>query len=156
MRINQITENFRKTPLDIHKQNLVKIAQKEYDVWDESDTDTYANGGICHFIADEFSDYFNNKGFISYTISATHMQHVSTIVLIQKPKEDEENVDEFYEVDIDPFRYESGGGFNWCKIHGIEFDNNDIKIQLLFTGKEGYYNTEVTDLYYDLYGEEIE
>lgn len=145
--INLIEAFGRKTPLDQYKPDLLKIATKQYNDWDEEDTDTYAGGGICHFIADDWSEYFQNKGYLATSISATHMQHVYTVVVITKDPEDGEITDEFYEVDIDPYRYETGGGFSWCKRPDVTLDINDIAITYLGVGEDWYRNF---DLDYEL------
>ena len=141
--INLIEAFGHSTPLDSHKQNLVKIAMKQYHDWDEEDVDTYANGGICHFIADDWVGYFNSKGISAISVSATHMQHVYAVVVIEKDPVDGEIVDEFYEVDIDPSKYETGGGFNWCKNPDVELTENDVSIVYLGEGEDWYTNFEM-------------
>ena len=39
---------------------ICEVAQDEYDQWDEDNTDAYAGGGICHFIADRIVDVIYN------------------------------------------------------------------------------------------------
>lgn len=150
MKIRDLFESrFGPSPLDRFKPQLVKLAQEVYDKWDESDIDTYAGGGVCHIIADEFADFFNNQRLTSFTESSSFEQHVYCVVIVKKPEEQmyedkpPVNMDEFYTVDIYPYRYESGGGFCWTKNSGVIFDTNDISIELLGTGDEWYQNFEI-------------
>lgn len=136
-------------PLTIFKPHLVRLAQQVYDAWDEDDVDTYAHGGICHIIAEEFATFFNEQGFLSFTESSNFEQHVFTVVVVKKEPEqmyeDEPlvNMDEFYVVDISPYRYESGGGFSWCKLPDVEFDEHDISIEFIGSGEEMYSNFDI-------------
>ena len=102
---------------------FVKSAQEIYDEWDESDEDTYAGGGICHFIAEEIASICSNKirGAISTVYTYSDVQHVVTIV-------GSPSTGECYSIDI-PYRiYEEGGGYSWTKIPDVKFDNNDVMI----------------------------
>jgi hypothetical protein len=151
MKIKDLFENWRSrpSPLDSYKPTLVRIAQQVYDRWDESDIDTYAGGGICHLIAEEFASFFNDRGFTAFTESSSFEQHVFTVVIVKKePEELDEgeppvNMDEFYNVDINPYQYESGGGFCWTKNEDVVFDASDIDISYLGSGMEWYQNFEI-------------
>ncbi len=103
---------------------LAKIAQKVYDDWDEDDKDTYAGGGICHLIADEFSSYLNFHGIDTRTVSSSHEQHVYCVSVVKEG---------VYTVDIHWSYYESGGGFSWKKIPNVVFDGNEINFYRLST-----------------------
>lgn len=96
---------------------LIEIAQKVYDDWDEEDQDTYAGGGICHLIAEEFSSYLNYNDIETIIISANDEQHV---YCISKVKEG------IYTVDIHWSFYETGGGYSWKKIPNVVFDGSEI------------------------------
>ena len=96
---------------------LAKVAQEEYDKWDEEDIDTYANGGICHYIADRMSDVLHNHHIECAAISSSHEQHVYVAAQFQEG---------VYIIDLPYHTYETGGGFNWKKIPDVEFDERDI------------------------------
>jgi len=103
--------------------SFVKAAQEIYDEWDESDEDTYAGGGICHFIAEEIASICNSKirGVLATVYTYSDVQHVVTIV-------GNSSTNECYAIDI-PYRiYEKGGGYSWTKIPNVKFDNNDVLI----------------------------
>lgn len=114
---------------------IVKSAQKEYHSWDESDIDTYANGGICHFIADEIAGVCSKLDNVFITThSYSHVQHVVTVVGRLTDIEDADSDEEPYEkecyiVDIPYYYYEEGGGFSWTKIPDVEFDESMVIIQ---------------------------
>jgi hypothetical protein len=91
---------------------LVKEAQGIYNKWDENDRDTYAGGGICHYIADAFSSVFDKAGITAFTQSSNFEQHVTTIIQVQEG---------IYDVDLHYSYYETGGGFTWKKIEGVQF-----------------------------------
>lgn len=121
--------------LNDRREWLAKLAQKVYDDWDEEDVDTYANGGICHLIADAFSDYLNFHGIETVTVSSNHEQHVYCVSKV---------LEGIYTVDIHWSYYETGGGYNWKKIPNVVFDGSEInfyKISSDYTDWEQY--TEV-------------
>jgi hypothetical protein len=101
---------------------IVNRAQKEYDLWDESDIDTYAGGGICHIIADAIVDVLSDKDIEVYSVSSNFEQHVYCIVRV---------IEGIYEVDIHHSTYETGGGYTWSKLPNIIFEDNDIFINRL-------------------------
>ena len=112
---------------------IIKVAQKEYDQWDESDIDTYANGGICHLIADEILNIvatLDNVNISTYTYS--HIQHQVVVVGRAINMEDEEDSNytdkECFIIDIPYYCYETGGGFSWKKIPDVEFDETMIQL----------------------------
>lgn len=115
------TESYRK--LRSLLPELLRRVQKRYDDWDEEDVDTYAGGGICHFLADDMVDVISDKtDFAASTVSASHEVHVYTVV--QTP-------DGVYLVDIPPYCYEHGGGYSWTKVHDVTFDASDVIIDPL-------------------------
>ena len=95
---------------------LVNVAQQEYNEWDENE-DEYAGGGICHLIAEEMANVFNEHGVTCETISSNFEQHVYCLILVQEG---------IYSVDLPYGLYEYGGGYNWRKINGVQFDNKNI------------------------------
>jgi len=115
--------------LNTLKPKFAQAAQSIYDEWD-ADTDPDVGdwevgfGGICHLIADKMADALNNNENMWASSNSTEYAgspHVNIIVF------NNDNT-EGYIVDIDPFRYETGGGYQWKKIPDVEFDANDVDI----------------------------
>ena len=102
--------------------NIVDVAQREYNEWDESNVDVYAGGGICHFIADQIASILIDHGIECFTQSSSFEQHVYCIVQVREG---------IYVVDIHYSIYETGGGFSWNKRPDVSFDDNDITISQL-------------------------
>ena len=102
--------------------DIVKIAQKIYDNWDEDDIDTYVGGGICHIIADEIAYFLRSKDIDVYVVSSNFEQHVYCILQVKEG---------VYSLDIPPYLYERGGGYSWSKIPDVVFDESFIMIELL-------------------------
>lgn len=121
----------------------VAAAQQIYDEWDE-DPDVYFNGGICHLIADAFVEIISNNFpyYTATTFTRDDIQHVETIVYKIDPDSlynediDEESDIETVMIDLNPYIYESGGGFSWTKIPDVEFDNNDITFYRTYTDRK--------------------
>jgi hypothetical protein len=111
------------------KPKFAKAAQKIYDQWDAESDPEYGDpevgfGGICHVIADEMADAISDIPGIEAASNSTEYAggpHVNIIVT-------DNNRTEAYIVDIDPFRYETGGGYTWQKIKDVEFETNDVFI----------------------------
>lgn len=99
--------------------DIIKAAQKEYDDWDEEDVDTYAGGGICHYIADHIADILGAKGIDAYTVTSNFEQHVYVVAQF---------ADGVYAIDIPHQVYETGGGFSWQKIPDVEFSEGDVTL----------------------------
>lgn len=121
------------------KPAMAKAAQKVYDDWDESDTDTYAGGGICHYIADEIfnilSDAYRGKSEDAHkytTVSSTHEQHVYCVCVAT----DKRGIDMVYNVDIPYGYYETGGGLSWEKIPDVEFTPNMVHVDVISTADD--------------------
>ena len=111
------------------KPKFAKAAQHIYDAWDATSDPDYGDwqvgfGGICHLIADKMADALSENPNMWATSNSTEYAgspHVNIIVF------NNDNT-EGYIVDIDPFRYETGGGYNWKKIPDVEFDAEDVFI----------------------------
>ena len=119
------------------RKELAQVAQSVYDDWGE---DEFGNifcryqegpGGICHLISDDIVDFINNRGFDATTLSSDSRVHVSTVV---------KTMDGMVEVDIDPYRYESGGGYEWEKIPDVQFDPEDISITVIDSDPQSFEN----------------
>jgi len=107
---------------DIDLQKLVNAAQKEYDLWDENE-DEYAGGGICHLLADKIIDELYNQGIDSTSVSQQCGEvHVFVVAKLSEG---------VISIDINPYRYETGGGYNWKKIPDVRFDVGDIVIDII-------------------------
>ena len=107
---------------DVNLQTLVDAAQKEYDTWDENE-DEYGGGGICHLLADRISDVLNEIGIESASVSQ-QCGEVHVYILAQVS----EGV---ISIDINPYRYETGGGYDWKKIPDVKFDTGDIAMDVV-------------------------
>lgn len=124
-------------------EQYVAAAQQIYDEWDEN-PDVYFNGGICHLIADAFVEIISNNfpQYTATTFTRDDIQHVETIVYKIDPDSlynediDEEEDIETVMIDLNPYIYESGGGFSWTKIPDVEFDNNDITFYRTYTDRK--------------------
>lgn len=117
---------------------LIAAAQKCYDEWDASDPeygdDEVGFGGICHLIADAFCEVLSDAGLECRTVSAScGEQHVWAIVL---------DGDVVWNVDIWPFRYERGGGYQWTKIPGVVFDESDLEINVWSGDPEEFHSLQ--------------
>lgn len=125
----------------------VDKAQEIYDDWDEN-LDEYAGGGICHLIADGIAEIIN-KNFPQYlasTYTRSDMQHVQNIIYNMSEEEfsnaDDDQDIEYIDLNIDPYLYESGGGFSWKKIPNVEFDGSFIYISSVDKIKKEYLGEE--------------
>lgn len=107
----------------IPKKKLADAAQKIYDAWDVGEDECgdwqVGFGGICHLIADAMCDVLDDKNIQCSTVSSTSEVHV---YVVGKFKEG------VYTIDIDPYTYETGGGYNWKKIPDIELTEQDILV----------------------------
>ena len=100
-----------------------KLAQQVYDKWDESDVDTYANGGICHLIADKICGYLSrinvNCSTINTSVGENHVFAVGQFA------------EGIIRIDIPPYVYEKGGGYSWTKIPDVKITPNDVIIDFI-------------------------
>lgn len=100
------------------RPELAKVAQVVYDEWDEEDMDTYAGGGICHFIADEFCSVLDSRLHVNCaSVTSTHEQHVYVIGQFREG---------VFSIDLHHSYYETGGGFSWKKIPNVVLNPRDI------------------------------
>ena len=120
--------------LESLKPELAKAAQKAYDEWEQDENGycyTYGDGGICQDIAFNFiSDVFQKNDIESTDVLQTTGEvHVYTVVVLD---------DGVFRVDINPFRYETGGGYTWKKIKDVVFEPEDIEITMLSNDPEDF------------------
>lgn len=106
------------------RPHLAHAAQQVYDQWDASDEEfgdpEVGFGGICQDISCAVSDVLAQHGIGTRELDAqTGEQHVWTFA------HDGENG---YHVDIHPGHYETGGGYNWQKIPGVQFTPDHVDI----------------------------
>lgn len=96
---------------------LLATAQRVYDDWDETDTDTYAGGGICHLIAEAMANVLCEKAIDATTLSSSHEQHVFVALQVAEG---------VYTLDIPWSVYETGGGFSWQKLPNVTFEERHL------------------------------
>ena len=113
----------------VHADKLASIAQSVYDSWDESNVDEFANGGICHLIAEEISSDLFAHGIENSTVSSNFEQHVYVVAKLE---------DGVYEVDVPHSLYERGGGFSWTKVPGVNFTREDVVVRRLDGDPESF------------------
>ena len=122
---------------------FVDKAQEIYDNWDE-DIDEYAGGGICHLIADAIAEIVNRllPQYLASTYTRSDIQHVQNIIYNMSEEElSEANENEkiqYIDLNIDPYLYETGGGFSWEKIPDVEFDGSFVYISNVDTVEKRY------------------
>jgi hypothetical protein len=122
---------------------FVDKAQQIYDEWDE-DIDEYAGGGICHLIADAMAEIVNRllPQYLASTYTRSDIQHVQNIVYNMSGEElseaNENEKIEYLDLNIDPYLYETGGGFSWEKIPDVEFDGSFVYISNVDTLEKRY------------------
>ena len=126
MRYTEITENENPSVKIIEqlRPQLAKAAQDECDSWQQDDTgfdEELGYGGICQDIADKMADILNEHGFDATTVDSQGVgeQHVWVVAKTQEG---------IYSVDIPPYVYETGGGFNWKKKKDVEIVPSDIEL----------------------------
>lgn len=111
---------------DIVKDDMVKVAQEQYDAWkqDHNGQDVkLGGGGICHLIADDLINVlYRHKIDNVQSVCSNYEQHVYVVGQFKEG---------IYEIDIPYNVYETGGGFSWKKIPDVEFNRNDIVINRL-------------------------
>lgn len=110
--------------------DLARAAQDIYDDWDEADVDTFAGGGICHFIAEKLAEVLDNAGIHCETVACTHEQHVYVVAKLQEG---------VFKLDIPYHTYELGGGYSWTKIPGVIFNQGHIVWTRIDANPENYF-----------------
>ncbi len=102
---------------------LVKIAQKEYDEWNQDGDgmdEFLGSGGICDSIADGFGGFLTGKGFDVESGGQEGDDHAFLYAT--------KNGQSFL-IDIPPDVYETGGGYNWKKRQNVVFDPSHVIVQ---------------------------
>ena len=115
------------------KQEMASAAQTVYDSWEQNEEgydEMLGEGGICQDIADALCNVMSKHNIECTTVSQSiGDQHVYSVAKIE---------DGVYEVDINPYHYETGGGYNWKKIPDVVFDERFIHIQRLSADPEEF------------------
>jgi hypothetical protein len=122
MRLAAIVEHVQRPLFDqlmALRPQFVAAAQAIYDEWDQELEDN--GGGICDDIAEAMASII--------------VQHVVDVGVQDGGHDGDDhayivafNATEAYAVDIDPYLYETGGGYNWQKTPGVQFNPDYISI----------------------------
>ena len=122
---NETSNNKLYNTLMVLRNDLALSAQKVYNDWeqdDEGNDEIYGSGGICDDIADTMCDVINNKtNYSCFHLYNEYDCHTSIYVYDTITKQ-------IYNVDIPPYVYEKGTGYNWKKINDVSFNLNHINI----------------------------
>lgn len=120
---------------DTVKDEMVKVAQEQYDAWKQDhngQNDELGSGGICHLIADDLIGVlYRHKIENVQSVCSNYEQHVYVIGQFKEG---------IYEIDIPYDVYETGGGYTWKKIPDVQFSRNDIVISRLSSDPSEYNN----------------
>ena len=107
------------------RNDLALSAQRVYNEWEQDEDgydEVYGAGGICDDIADAMCDIINNKtDYDCFHLYNEHDCHTSIYVY-------DTTIKHIYNVDIPPYVYEKGTGYNWKKINNVSFNLNHINI----------------------------
>lgn len=119
---------------------MAQAAQKVYNEWyqdEEGYDEMYGGGGICHDIAGEIVSviYGHIPGVLAGTVNPSCGEnHVWVMTCLEEEEVDEDGEQiqgEGYVVDVPYYVYETGGGYTWKKIQGVEFSPEDITISFV-------------------------
>ena len=120
---------------DVVKDEMVKVAQEQYDAWKQDhngQNDELGSGGICHLIADDLINVlYRHKIENVQSVCSNYEQHVYVVGQFKEG---------IYEIDIPYDVYETGGGYTWKKIPDVKFSRNDIVISRLSSDPSEYNN----------------
>lgn len=124
---NEQSELFNQ--LNALKPKLAEAAQSIYNEWDAtSDPDNgdpeVGFGGICHIIADKMADALSNNPNMWAVTNSTEFAGSPHVNILVFNKDNTEG----YVVDIVPFTYETGGGYQWNKIPDVEINPSDVSV----------------------------
>jgi len=118
---------------DVVKDEMVKVAQEQYDGWQQDEHGEnieLGRGGICHLIADDLIGVlYKHKIDNVQSVCSSYEQHV---YIVGQFKEG------IYEIDIPYDIYETGGGFTWKKRPDVTFSREDIVIRRLSSDPSEY------------------
>ena len=103
---------------------MAAAAQEEYDGWTQEEPDGDPElgwGGICDAIAGRIAEVLSDNLVDCFTRNTADSADNHTHVVANL-------ADGVHIVDIHPGVYETGGGYNWRKIPGVVFSEDDITI----------------------------
>lgn len=112
--------------------DMAAAAQQVYDSWNQDEEgfdEENGTGGICDEIAQAITEVINQKVPIEcFTTEGGQPgdDHAYVIAYINN-----EFGKEVYSVDIPPGVYETGGGYSWKKIPGVQIRASDVEIGAL-------------------------
>jgi hypothetical protein len=98
------------------RPEIIKVVQSIYDEWEQEEFDS---GGICDEISSAIGGVLTSNG-----IECTEGGHDGDDHSYLIAYDDNES----YVVDIPYHIYEQGGGYNWTKVQGVNFDIDNIEI----------------------------
>jgi hypothetical protein len=109
--------------LEFLRPDIVKAAQEVLDAWqvDEQGFDEeFGAGGACDAIAIAISDLVANLDGIDIIQAGQDGDDHAWIIARRG--------DHAFEIDIPPYVYETGGGYNWKKKPNVQIQPSDIII----------------------------
>jgi 8-oxo-dGTP pyrophosphatase MutT (NUDIX family)/GNAT superfamily N-acetyltransferase len=105
--------------------NIARHAQQIYDAWDQNEAgedEEYGGGGICDAISEEIIDIvISAQPFRLNAQEGGQEGDDHSWVVVSTDTE-------VYGVDIPHGLYERGGGYNWKKVPGVQFQASDVEI----------------------------
>jgi hypothetical protein len=102
------------------RPHIAAAAQAVYDSWKPNDEyDDFAGGGICDAISAAIVEMLMKANIDVTEGGHDGDDHAYTIAY---------NDEECYVVDIPYDLYEMGGGYNWQKIDGVQFNAADVHV----------------------------
>jgi hypothetical protein len=129
--------------LEALRPELALAAQAIYNAWDASDPDfgdpEVGFGGICHLIADALIERIQERlpGTVATPVSHDDEVHVSVLVWAEGGDEAPPGTQVVaHSVDINPRRYERGGGYQWTKVPGVTLGVEDVAVGSVRVGAE--------------------
>jgi hypothetical protein len=115
------------------RKKILPEIQDVYSNWkqDENGIDVMlGSGGICQDIAEKICSVLIENDIECTTVSQEiDEQHVYTVAKMD---------DGVYIIDVSPYTYETGGGYNWKKIPNVIFEESDIIIKRISPDVDDY------------------
>ena len=103
--------------------DFIKTAQTVYNDWEQSEdgeSEEYGTGGICDVIADEMCNVVYEKTDYNCFSNYNEIDCHSSIYVYDSDNK------LLFNVDIPPYVYETGTGYNWKKLKNIQFQKEDV------------------------------